>query len=459
MAASPPATGSQIMPQSTTASVYHRNNPRSSTEILAYPKEAGLAPVSGFRVTFIGMLCFVVGSLQFMKINVGGELFGAEIALPIAALAALMSRKELQLFSSQPLRVLLACLALTLLGYVISDLAAGTPSEFYIKGWGRIAVLTIDVVCLVIILSQDRRNLWWLVAGLGLGGVLFLRLVYGMSISMWKFYYAEPMVLIAATAGALIDRRLAAAWFVLLGYYSFTHDFRTFGGFNLLFAAAALASGDWTKARAAFRPDRARALKAFVAVAIAILAAKYALDEFGGDYWAHRRAASDVGRAVALEIGIEAVKRSPVLGYGSWMRDKELAALQSKRMEEQTGWPDRDAKNDRFHPHSQVLQAWAEGGIVGAALFFLLVVRLPGLLLWLFTKRPPDALTYIYSYYLVTGTWNIFNSPFSAPLRLSLAMLAVCTVVLAVERSNSSRQTRTRHVHLPYSPHDKSGQP
>ena len=52
---------------------------------------------------------------------------------------------------------------------------------------------------------------------------------------------------------------------------------------------------------------------------------------------------------------------------------------------------------------------------------------------FLMLRRPMDALSPILAYFALYGLWHIVMSAFAAPLRLHLALAAVCVVLTSLE--------------------------
>src|SRR5262245_15032184 len=79
------------------------------------------------KVSGVGLLACLAGLLEPYTLNLIGEIYAAELILPLAALAALMTRggnaMRVKLFRS-----LLIATALTLCGYILSDLTRDTSS-------------------------------------------------------------------------------------------------------------------------------------------------------------------------------------------------------------------------------------------------------------------------------------------------------------------------------------------
>jgi len=380
-------------------------------------------------------LVFLAGLLAPVKLNMLGEIYLVEVLLPAVAMPALFSRAARDLLRSRAFRQLLWAAALTLAGYVLSDIFRGTRPDQYLRGWGRVLLVVSDFLCLALLAARNPRNIWWFVLGVGLGRVAELRFLEHLPLPMWKFGYAEPMLLVAAALGAMLPRRVAALWFVVLAYLSAKYDFRTFVLLGLVLAAFS-----WHRGPApGSSPRTGRIVALGTALAGAAVVGYLSLALIGGDYWTSRRATSNAGREAAMQVGWIAISRSPLVGYGSWPESPELATLYRKLTYDALGatWLNPSVGDTVFTPHSQILQAWMEGGVLGAAFFFVLLWHVAKQLPYVLFRRPRDALSAILVYYLATGLLNIFISPFSAPHRVGIAVVAACMVLLAAERARA----------------------
>jgi hypothetical protein len=387
------------------------------------------------RVTAGGLFVFVCGALNPLTLNLVGEIYAPEILLPIAALVALILGGGSRAFSEKLFWVLLLAAGMTLGGYVLSDLIRETRPDQYVRGWGRVVLLMTDFVALAMLFGQDRRNLWWFSLGMGVGGVVYLRLVMHTPISIWKFGYAEPMVLVAAALGCFLPVRFAAAWLAALGVASMKYDFRSFAAICFVLAAYM-----WIRAARPWQPlaGNGKLLKALVAGGLAGIVVLIALSATESDYSSQRRAQSDAGRSAAIEVGLIAIARSPLIGYGSWSENRELAQMYVTRYLEKRGIRDPDADVGRhFAPHSQILQSWVEGGGLGAVFFLVLGYQIVRSVKWAVLVRPADMLTPLILYFWFLCAWNFFMSPFSAPHRIHIAISAAVLVLLDSERRAS----------------------
>ena len=382
--------------------------------------------------TLVSVAAALCAALALVKLSLVGDLFLSELLLPIVAAIAASSGGQ-RVFADPAFKALFAASMLTLLGYILSDLAQGSRPDQFLRGWGRVALVISDFVCLSIIFGQDKRNFWWYSLGAGLGNILYLSVGMQTPLSKWKFGYADPIARTSITLGAFVPLRMLSVWLVLLGLHSMWSDFRSFAGLCLAVAAIL-----WVQAGDQKRGGRrggAATVKLLIAGAVAAIVISVTMSLTVEQQSAIRRLESNSGREAAIEVGIKAILRSPVIGYGSWAENKELAAMYTKRTNQLNGGSVRGSVSESyFAPHSQILHAWMEGGILGAALFFSLAYYLLKTSYWLVKTRPVDYLTPLLLYSLIIVIFNLFMSPFSASHRLGIATGAALIVMLNIER-------------------------
>lgn len=391
------------------------------------------ASVSSRSLKFGGMalLVLVCGALSPIKLGLVGDVYAPELALPLVALIARFSADGDRGLREPLFASLLLAGIVTLIGYAMSDLVQDTRVEQLLRGWGRVGLVISDFICLAIVFGQDRRNFWWYTLGAGLGSILFLRLVTHAPLGLWKFGYAEPVLQASAALGTFLPAQLSSAWIGLLGIYSMFTDFRSFAATCLAVAALVwLRTGrrgnPMAKSGAVIKLGLAGA--AVLAIVMATLSATGGTDS-------GRRNESDAGRRAAFETGLGAVVESPVVGYGSWASSPQMVTRYLNRMHELRGGKGAAPSDKRvvFNPHSQILHAWYEGGVLGSAFLLAVLILLLKQGGWIFLRRPLDALTPLLLYVAIITAWNLFMSPFTAPHRLGIAMGAAMLVMLRIE--------------------------
>jgi O-antigen ligase len=414
--------------------------------ILKRSLEFAAVPASSLGMNGIALLVMLCGALSPIKLGLVGDIYAPELALPLVALIARSSAQGSRGIREPLFATLLMAGMVTLIGYALSDLIQGSRVDQLMRGWGRVGLVISDFICLAVIFGQDRRNLWWYFLGAGLGSILFLRLVSHAPLGLWKFGYADPVVQACAALGAFVPMQITSIGIGLLGIYSMWTDFRSFAAICLAVAALIwLRIGNRGKSKAA----SANLIKLLLAGAAVLVVVT--LSATGGSD-SGRRNESDAGRRAAFETGVEAVMRSPFIGYGSWAESPELAAMYRNRANQLRGGKGAGGASKReviFNPHSQILHAWFEGGLLGTAFLAVVLVQLLRQGGWLLGQRPLDVLTPILLYVAMMTAWNLFMSPFSAPHRLGIAMGAAVLVMLRIEQRQGAAQTDAIPVSRP----------
>lgn len=398
-----------------------------------------LAPVR-LAPSGLSIASFIVGLTYTVKLSLVGEVVLAELLLPLLGLAALSRRGAQGVLGNRAFMVLCCALLLTLAGYIASDLVADSGAEQYLRGWGRVALVLTDFVALALLAGAQRQTLWWFAAGMGLGRVVFLRLVMNEPLPMWKFAsdysfgYAEPITLLIIALGGLLRPRVASLLLVGVGLFSIQHDFRIQSAVCIAMAAVL-----WIRAGSvAGGSGGAGAARLVLAASVAALVLWSGLQLTADEYSEQRRGVSDIARSAGKLFALKAIAESPLLGYGSWSRNAEFLRHQRDALDEVAG-DDASA----FHAgdssssvHSMLLQAWVEGGLFGAAFFVALGVMILSRLPRLIFVRPLDPLHPFLLYFTFYGLWHGVMSAFAAPLRLHLAFAAAAVVCLAIEHGS-----------------------
>ncbi len=401
---------------------------------------AGLA-VERFKVTGLALLVLACGMSATYAVEIVGRVYLAEILLPIVAVAAAMTGRLQGLWRQREFRILMLALMAMLCGYVASDLVADTPQARYLRGWGRVMFVVTDFLSLAVIVAADRRNLRWFVLGLGIGGLAITRFLDHLPLMSpfgWKFGYGPAAIFALAATAYAMPRVAAAGAFAFLGALSMYLDARSYSALCMLIGALLWTSADRRGARkGAARNHLKLALGAVVALAVVFLLLKLTEDS----WTEQRRAQSSVGRFVYIEIGARAILGSPLIGYGSWGRSREIAAVERQVFTESNNPRVRDgeATGEALSIHSQILQAWLEGGL-GAGLFFLVYGwLLLGAARYAVVNRTWDALSPMMIFISFNGLWHLVMSPFSAVHRVDIALACTVIVATAMERQMSRR--------------------
>lgn len=388
------------------------------------------------KLTPVAALSFLCGALHLLKLNFVGELYGTEVALLLLAIVARPSSRGDNPMKSPQFRWFLVLGVLSLAGYMISDLVRGSTPEQYMRGWARITFVITDFVAMSMMIANDRRNLWWFVLGLAMGSIAYLKLIDHASLRdmrAWKFGYCVPVVLGICCVSVALPLRVSSALLVGIGVYSIWWDARIYGGI-CFFIATML----WVRASPRMRGSRLLA-RLLIVGAIATVALGLSLSRTHDDF-EQRRDASNFGRAVAFRAGLNAIFESPVIGWGSWSKGPELLSIAREAIKdekESSGRAFYAEERNYVSPHSQILQAWVEGGILGAAFFLFLGKQMLGSLRWTALSRRIDRYTPIILFYFSAQLWHLVESPLGQTQRIHVALAAAITVMVYAERRNA----------------------
>jgi hypothetical protein len=390
------------------------------------------------NVNFLGLVVCIVGATTPVMLNVIGELYLVEILLPVLALAILFFSGGWALLGERPFLTMTSFLFVMLVGYLISDLVVGSRPEQYLRGWGRLILVAVDFIAYYVILAKDRRLLWWLTLGMGIGGVTYLA-AQGLPLTQWKIGYAEQTVLVVLALTCYLPGRFKALPIAALGPLSMWLDYRSFGAICL-----AISSYVWfISGKRGLPAVKLGTLAKYLAAGVCLLVLiNWLLVATSDKDSLQRRAQSNAGRQASIETALFAIERSPLIGFGSWSEDRELARMERKLGEKYAG---DQASNQGggggigFQPHSQVLHAWVEGGILAAVFFFYLFFQVVNLGPWIVFKRQPDLLSPILVYYLINTGWSILMSPFAGMERMQIGLGAAILVVSEIDRRRNRR--------------------
>lgn len=396
------------------------------------PNSDARGGVAAIRPDSMAWVLFLLGSTNGVSLNFVGEIYFVELALlPVAAIAFVISRNTAVIGNGLFWSFVIACF-LTFLGYVISDLYVGTRPDQYFRGWARIGFLVINIAAFGVIGLLAKKSIWWYLLGAGVG-VLVYKLVSGVPLTVWKIGYGAPISLIVLTTALLFPHRIGVALIAGIGALSVYLDSRVHGALILLVAAVTWAKLGRNEFSMRVPLSRTKLAVASLATTLGIAGLLTITDE---DY-AQRRESSNVGREAGILVGIQAILRSPFVGYGSWTENADLAKMVVETIKENEGarhaLQEFGTSGKYFSPHSIILQSWVEGGALGAVVFILYGVFLVRCIYWYIFERPVDVFTPVFFYMLTSGLWHLLASHFGGEARIEIAATIGIILVTMVE--------------------------
>ncbi len=374
----------------------------------------------------------VIGLSTPLQLQWFGILYASEILLAMVAVWALVTHLADGHFWRRPLVTLLAFLGVTLLAYVVADLALGTEPQNLMRGWARSVFLGTNFIGLYFLCRRNPAHVLIYSMAAAAGMLAFL-LFSGRLLEDWKFGASAPVTLLVAGLVPLMPRRgvlLGSLSLALAGWLHLALDSREIGGNCLL--ASVLLFARWSSLLR--RQPRSHALLGAMALAgVALFFYGIVLPD---DDYGQRRHFSNAWRTASLVTAAAAISDAPWLGNGSQANNFELQSRYDSIFAERTGARYRGQQTDTstFSPHSQILQAWFEAGIFGTAFFLYLGWKLLRAAHWCIFRRNLDAFSVLFTFCLLRACWHLAFSPFAGMARLDVALAAVIVCVVDLER-------------------------
>lgn len=371
--------------------------------------------------------CFI-GLATPLQLEWGGILYASEALLALVAVWALLTRFSDGHFWRAPFTRLIAFLGVTMLAYVVADLALATEAQNLMRGWARPLFLGSNFAGLYFLSRRNPLNLLIYAIAAASSSLAFLAFD-GRLLEDWKFGASAPVtILLACLVPLLVPRGvlLGAVGLAAVGVLHLVLDSREIGG-NCLLAGGLLAARCLSLLR--WKSLSWAVLTMLGASGLGLLLWAYVLTD---QAYSQRRTFSNAWRTASLMTAVDAIADSPWLGNGSQTNNFELQSRYDSIFADRTGVRYRGQMTDTstFSPHSQILQAWFEAGVFGTAFFVYLGWKLLTALHFCIFYRVLDVFSVLFSFSLLRAIWHLLFSPFAGLARLDVALAAaiVCLV-------------------------------
>lgn len=323
------------------------------------------------------------------------------------------------LVCSRLLWTFMACQAVALLGYVLSDIYWGSSAGDMQRGWARMIFLGIDVLAFAYLFDLPGRHplvgFVCFQVGYALGGAAATLSGNVLYDDYWKFGWASPVTITVL----LLTPRLGF-WCCQIACLALTvvhvaFEFRSMAAICL--AAPALMIFQRCT-------PRTRVVALGAGLALAAVGAGYVSSRRSED--TARSARSDVERGAMVQAAWEGFLRSPWLGNGSWFgKSNVMQEFYAIRYENSVlsgvGSYEKDEAESTVAIHSQILVGLAEGGILGGAFFAFYGVMLFWALGFLVLTQPWTVWSNLCAFFLLLKVSDLATSPFSGAHRVFIA--------------------------------------
>ena len=397
------------------------------------------------------LLAFAIPVLIAIEVPGPGTIYLAELCL-IGLLPVLVVMRG-RMLQSKVLAFILALGIVYFGAQVITDVIRETPAADYARGWSRILFLLFSFVSTYLLIGNDRARLLCFASGLVVGSAFHLVIHNPISAIGWKFGFAGPTTTLVLIGFSLIpvlrspSSLVGPAIMVALGAFSAFMDFRSWGGVLMLSAAFISIPAILRLIGLLPKPlSYSRMLMmgvvliatGFAALKVYGVAAESGmLGERSKQKYETQSALGDLGillggRSESL-VTVQAIQDSPLIGHGSWAKDRYYAELR-QLMLYRLGFVDRfiEPETDLIPTHSHLLGSWVEAGVGGALFWVGILALVIAALRRLYASDDPLRPYLIFLMFLFI--WDILFSPFGAQRRLTNGFLMVA-VLFALKAS------------------------
>jgi hypothetical protein len=372
-------------------------------------------------VAVLSLLGFATAfSFETIGIVYYGELLMAAVA-PWVLIHNLRSHRA---FTGSFL-LMMSMLTITAVAYVVADLVNQTSVNNALRGSGRLFFIFTNVISLYLLSRPAPHNLRYFCLGFASGDAISLFLDID-AVYLWKHGFAIPftilLILILPRFSLRHRPALATLLLIMLAVAHVMLDYRSLGAVCLILALVntlktprELRFGKWRLLRLGLAACSGLGLFVYFYIDSELL-------------YSSRRSDSNAFRASAYVTSLQAVVQEPLFGFGSWSYSPDVQWVFQQALE------DRGTQlKTRFDAHSQLLQAWFEGGIFATTFFVYLTGQIFLRARFLIFSRRTDAMTLLYLFFLVLGLWDVFMSPLAGFHRLRISVLAVVLIHLTHE--------------------------
>ncbi len=375
-------------------------------------------------MAWTSVLVFLLGALVPVPIELVGVMYAGELLLLVVAAWAIVVNLQNPRFWDRALLLPLASLGVTFLGYILSDLINNSGISNLVRGWARLVFLATDILAMYFLCRKRPLNLLIFCSGIAAGATVAAESQSGLDVSMrYKLAIAVSITIAVLCLGALLRGRLqylsVSLALAAAGVVHIWMDFRSLGAVCLLTGAIVFSK---TLERSRIRGLYAVLLLGAVAAGVGILSYSY---YFTQDSYSQRRRESDNWRLASAAAAMDAIRRAPLLGSGSWATSSQILAVFDASFADNAGRRLSGRAGMELAGHSQVLQAWYEAGILGLA-FFVYFANTLLRALWISIFRAQlDPLMPLVILSCLLSVYNLGFSPFAGTHRIQIAISVV----------------------------------
>lgn len=411
------------------------------------------------KVNLNSPFIFLIGVFSSFYVKIIGEFYISEIILIIIFPFLILKIKQ-QLLNPWFKRVLIFGY-LWFFNQVITDFVRNTNIFDLARGWSSIVVLLFTFVSLYLLLQENFHRIKIYIFGVCIGGLIepFIQPSPFFIIEPWKFGFGIPItflvILFLVTTQNIQFKKKYVQFIILLflGILSFYLNARSIGAFVILTAIILLLIRLKFVKRYLNGAFHLKKLIISIILLISIIFGiirsygiivengvlgesariKYQLQSSG-------KLGLLLGGRVEILSSLQAIKDSPIIGYGSWAKDSSyreyLFLLYQLGYDFSSNQIRQNIESSELIPaHSHLFQNWIWAGIIGA--LFWIVISLLIIKSFLLSIKRYSTISILVIYLTIFSGWDILFSPYGSFMRLTWALrLVVFISTLYIKEDN-----------------------
>lgn len=407
-------------------------------------------------------LLFIVGLFSITQIRLIGAFPLSEFITVVFAL--FLFPKMFSFFKYKRFRNVWLLLCCWLFGAFVSDIYNNSILNDVLKGLGTIILFSIDILFSYWALKDNYNRMIYFLLGAFLSSFLQLYIFPSQSLvgalteygvadiwDTWAVYFVAPIVLILAFLFYSSYRKWVIAIIFLYALYSVFNMSRnqfliySIVGSLLLVIRRINAFREGCIKQIFIQKQSFRYLLLLLLCLIVVkssyeyLAGNGYLGEAAFRKYEIQKFESKMGLVSGRKevwMGLYAIKNSPILGFGSFAKDKEGYALRFLQKFD----PDNISVFNSFRyetdipAHSHIVCAWLWHGLFGL-LFWLYILYLCLLFLWKYILKDPPLIAFSLLMIFIF-LWNIFFSPFGDRIGTAMRISFILYSMQSIDKLN-----------------------
>lgn len=402
-------------------------------------------------------MAFILPVTMSYQVEIIGRLYAAEFIMLLCLPLLLIDRGPM-LMEALP-KAILTLAAAWFASQIVTDIVDATPYADYSRGWSRIFFFVTNFAVIYMVVYGNRRRLILFALGLAIG-LLVASVRYpseGLETNPWKSAYgmAITLAIVASLQFRFLHKTplLPVLIMFAVGGLNMYMGWRSMAGVCFLGAMYLIAQMVFGKKGANVTPPTNTRLVIIsilgmgaiwlVLTAYEIAAMDGLLGEDAKEKLIDQTSSGEgvlLGGRHEILVSIQAIADSPILGHGSWARDRKYVDMlnaMGRSADEQieAAW-----FGDLIPTHSHLTGSWVEAGLMGGLFWIFVLFLVARVMANLFQIRDP--ISPLMTFIAILMTWDILFSPFGAERRIVVPYEIVLMIFMWESLKNHAQHAK-----------------